>query len=117
MTRPDRSEERRILREVIYLAHEGGYQGPGENWDSASGPELDQVLERGEHVPVLKAEHFARPFFWHIRFPDMAAMPSGAGSGPEYETDMEEAEAEVAALCEQLAEAEDPLVYLKQFLT
>jgi hypothetical protein len=117
MMSPDRSEERRILREVIYLAHEGGYQGPGEDWDSASGPALDRVLETGEHVAVLRSEHFGRPFFWHIRFPDMATVPSGAVPGPDSGLDMEEIEAEVAALCDQLVEAEDPLAYLKRFLT
>jgi hypothetical protein len=117
MTSPDRSEARRVLREVIYLAHEGGYEGPGENWDSASAPTLDRVLETGAHIPVLKSDRFARPFFWHIRFPDMATISPGAGSGPEYEKDMEDMEAEVAALGEQLAEAEDPLAYLQQFLT
>jgi hypothetical protein len=113
------SEQRRILREVIYLAHEGGYDGPGSEWDSAPAKELDAILESGAHVPVLKSERFSRPFFWHICFPDAVAVAPGLGSDGdgESEDDQEEIEAQVAALGDQLAEADDPLEFLAQYLT
>ena len=113
------SEQRRILREVIYLAHEGGYDGPGAEWDSAPAQELDAILESGAHVPVLKSAKFSRPFFWHICFPDAVAVTPGRSveDDGEAEEDQEEIEAQVAALGDQLAEADDPLEFLAQYLT
>ncbi len=110
------SERRRILREAIYLAHEGGYDGPGQDWDSAPSGELDRVLENGEHLAVLRSPRFARPFFWHILYPD--TVPAGAGADPdESGEDADEIEAQIGALGDQLAEAEDPLEFLEQYLT
>ncbi len=117
------SEQRRVLREAIYLAHEGGYDGPGNDWDSAPAKELDAILESGAHIPVLKSAKFARPFFWHILFPDAVAVGPGAaeefdGDGESTEGDeVDDQEAQVAALGDQLAEADDPLEFLKQYLT
>lgn len=112
------SENRRILREVIYLAHEGGYDGPGADWDSAPAAELDKVMESGAHVPVLKSQKFARPFFWHILFPDAVMVGPGAVSDDEdAPEDVEDMEAQVAALGDQLAEADDPLAFLQQYVT
>ena len=113
------SERRRILRDVIYLAHEGGYDGPGAEWDSAPATELDAILESGAYVPVLKSPRFARPFFWHICFPDAVAVAPGHSSEFDEESaeDQEEIEAQVAALGDQLAEAEDPLEFLQQYLS
>src|SRR5262245_17821836 len=104
------SESRRILREAIYLAHEGGYDGPGADWDSAPAAELDTILETGAHFPVLRSAKFARPFFWHILAPDAVAIAPGAASDDdEAGEDAEDIEAQVAALGDQLAEADDPL--------
>jgi hypothetical protein len=111
------SEMRRILRAVIYLAHEGGYDGPGNDWDSASSKELDAVLESGVHLPVLRSASFARSFFWHIVAPAEATIAPGSFAAPESAEEQEEIEAQVAALAEQLAEAKDALTYLSQFLT
>ena len=116
------SEQRRVLREVIYLAHEGGYDGPGNDWDSAPAKELDAILESGAHIPVLKSAKFARPFFWHILFPDAVMVGPGAAAEDieeesEGEDDGDDREAQVAALGDQLAEADDPLEFLKQYLT
>jgi len=116
------SEQRRVLREAIYLAHEGGYDGPGNDWDSAPAKELDAILESGAHIPVLKSAKFARPFFWHILFPDAVTVGSGASPQDEDdessgEDDVDDREAQVAALGDQLAEADDPLEFLKQYLT
>jgi len=118
------NEQRRVLREVIYLAHEGGYDGPGNDWDSAPAKDLDAILESGAHVPVLKSTKFARPFFWHILFPDAVIVGAGAaleeGEDDEERTgeeDVDDREAQVAALGDQLAEADDPLEFLKQYLT
>ena len=113
------NEQRRILREAIYLAHEGGYDGPGAEWDSAPAQELDQVIESEAYVPVLRSAKFARPFFWQILFPDAVAVNAGTGGEAEEgeELDQDDIEAQVAALSDQLAEAEDPLEFLQQYLT
>ena len=113
------SEQRRILRDAIYLAHEGGYDGPGAEWDSAPAKELDAIIESGAHVAVLKSPKFSRPFFWHICFPDAVAVNSGRSVEEDGESaeDQEEIEAQVAALGDQLAEADDPLEFLAQYLT
>ncbi|MEO5618582.1 MAG: hypothetical protein ABIS67_12490 [Candidatus Eisenbacteria bacterium] len=111
------SERRRILREVIYLAHEGGYDGPGSDWDTAPGPELDRVLEAGSHVAVLRSTQFSRPFFWHILFPDAVAVSSGNCAAPESDEDKEEIEAQIELLGEQLAKSDDPLKFLQKYLT
>jgi hypothetical protein len=109
------NEQRRVLREVMYLAHEGGYDGPGSDWDSAPAQELDQVLESGAHVPVLRSPKFARPFFWHILFPDGVMVNAGAESANA--DGEEDIEAQIAALGDQLAEADDPLTFLQQYLS
>jgi len=113
------SEQRRILRDAIYLAHEGGYDGPGAEWDSAPAKELDAIIESGAHVAVLKSAKFSRPFFWHICFPDAVAVTQGRSVEEDGESaeDQEEIEAQVAALGDQLAEADDPLEFLAQYLT
>ena len=110
------SERRKILREAIYLAHEGGYDGPGSDWDSAPAAELDQLLATGAYVPVLRAERFSRPLFWHILFPAFSTLPSGSEPDPDAGIDMEEREAEIKHLCDALARAEDPLDFLKEYL-
>jgi hypothetical protein len=117
MKTQDLGEKRRVLRAVIYLAHEGGYDGPGADWDSASSKELDQVLESGAHVPVLRSANFARSFFWHVLFPDAVTVSPGAAVDEVPADETEEIEAQVAALSEQLAEAKDALTYLSKFLT
>jgi len=111
------SERRKILRDVIYLAHEGGYDGPGADWDSAPASELDKLIEKGGHVPVLKSPAFSRPFFWHILYPEAATI--GTGGGPEAQSaeEMEEIEAQIEALGHELNEAKDPLEFLKKYLT
>ena len=111
------SERRKILRDVIYLAHEGGYDGPGHDWDSAPATELDRVLEQGAHVAVLKSAQFSRPFFWQILYPEAATI--GMGGGPEAQSaeEMEEIEAQIEALGHELNEAKDPLEFLKKYLT
>lgn len=111
------NERRKILRDVIYLAHEGGYDGPGSDWDSAPASELDKVLEQDAHVAVLKTEQFSRPFFWHILYPEAATI--GMGSGPEAQSaeEIEEIEAQIEALGRELNEAKDPLEFLKKYLT
>jgi hypothetical protein len=111
------NENRRILRELIYLAHEGGYDGPGADWDSAPSAELDKVLEAGAHVPVLKSARFARPFFWHILYPEAATVGSGAAGDEESSEERDEIEGHVAALGDQLAESDDPLAFLQQYLS
>ena len=113
----DLGEKRRVLRAVIYLAHEGGYDGPGNDWDSASSKELDAVLESGVHLPVLKSASFARSFFWHVLFPDAVTVSPGAAVEEIPAEETEEIEAQVAALSEELAEAKDALKYLSQYLT
>ena len=113
------NEQRRILREVIYLAHEGGYDGPGSEWDSAPSAELDKVLESGAHIPVLKSAKFSRPFFWHILAPEGVTVMPGMGGDDDEEggEDEDDMEAQVAAMGDQLAEADDPLTFLQQYLT
>jgi hypothetical protein len=109
------SENRRILRDSIYLAHEGGYGGPGSDWDSASKQELDRVLEAKEHLAVLRSEEFGRAFFVHI----LSSSAVAPGAEPSFvdpeELELVEARAEV--LCEELARSSDPLSFLKQYLT
>ncbi|HTO91076.1 MAG TPA: hypothetical protein VMJ70_08085 [Candidatus Sulfotelmatobacter sp.] len=111
------SERRKILREVIYLAHEGGYDGPGNDWDSASAAELDQVIASGAHLPVLRSEQFTRPFFMHILHPDPVTVTPDAVFEDVLEDELEEIEAEVAALGKKLADSDDPLEFLKQYLS
>jgi len=111
------SERRKILREVIYLAHEGGYDGPGNDWDTAPGVELDQVLEAGTHVAVLRSPQFSRPFFWHILYPETAAIGAGGGADDEAAEEQAEIEAQIEELGRELAEAKDPLEFLKKYLT
>ena len=110
------SERRRILRELIYLAHEGGYDGPGSDWDTAPGPELDRVLEAGSHVAVLRSTQFSRPFFWHIMFPDAVTVPRGTAPALASDDEQEEIEAQIELLGEQLAKADDPLKFLQKYL-
>src|SRR5262249_54971799 len=112
------SERRKTLREAIYLAHEGGYEGPGSDWDSAPSAELDRVIASGEYIPVLRAERFARPRVWHVLFPAFSTLPSGSDRAPNSAsaTDMEEREAEIKHLCDALAKAEDPLDFLREYL-
>lgn len=109
------SENRRILREVIYLAHEGGYGGPGSDWDSASRDELDEILQAGEHIAVLQSEEFGRAFFTHIQ----SAMAVSPGSELSFasEEDLEVIEERASFLCQELAEADDPLKFLQKYLT
>jgi len=110
------SEKRRILREAFYLAHEGGYDGPGSDWDSASVEELDQVIASGAHLPVLRSEQFTRPFFMHILFPDPVTVSPDAIFEEETAEEAEDIEARVAALGEQLIQSDDPLAFLEQYL-
>jgi len=111
------SERRRILREVIYLAHEGGYDGPGADWDSAPGPELDKILETNAHLAVLRSPQFSRPFFWHILYPETAAIGGGGGDDAEAAEEQEEMEAQIEARGRELAEAAEPLEFLKKYLS
>jgi hypothetical protein len=117
MKESDMSERRKILREVIYLAHEGGYDGPGHDWDTAPAPELDKVLEKDAHVAVLKSAEFTRPFFWHILYPEAATIGPGASSEERDAEEMEEIEMQIESLGRDLAEAKDPLEFLKKYLT
>jgi hypothetical protein len=110
------NEQRRILREVIYLAHEGGYDGPGNDWDSAPAADLDNIIESGAHIPVLKSAKFARPFFYHILFPDAVTVGSGANPDGDDADEADEIEGQVAALGDQLADSDDPLTFLQQYL-
>ena len=60
---------------------------------------------------------FSRPFFWHILNPDSVTVGVGAVPDPEAEDDTEEIEAQVAAMGDELADSEDPLEYLKHYVT
>ena len=111
------NERRKVLRDVIYLAHEGGYDGTGSDWDSAPSAELDRVLATGAHLPVLRSEQFSRPFFWHILFPDAVTVPSGQAPLPESAEDLEEIEAQIELLGAQAQKTEDPLEFFKNYLT
>src|SRR3989442_10718027 len=66
-----------ILRMALWHATEHDYRGPGQNWYHLPTPKLTEIIDRGEHVPVLRSPEFARSF-WHPQF----TAYTFAGSSP-----------------------------------
>ena len=68
-------------------------------------------------MPVLKSEQFTRPFFMHILYPDPVTVAPDAVFEDVLEDETEEIETQVASLGKKLAESDDPLEFLRQYLS
>jgi hypothetical protein len=96
-----------VLRIATWQAAARGYHGPGDDWGRAAEEHLTGVIERGEHLPVLRSADFA-----HCLFAPRLVAQVYTGEPLHYQN-WEDVKRHAEELQHQLIAADDPLGFLK----